>query len=280
VDIEVDPLPANLVVENRVRLAGGRCRAAAGNVFINNARDNANRIVVTGTLSQRCPPQVVRRAIMEPAEFAYGTFVTLWRQQGGEIKGGLRKAVTPIDAHFLLKQDSPTLAEIVRVTNKFSSNAMARTLLLTIAAEKAGRPATHQAGDQVIDQWLKSRGLDFPELVVDNGSGLSREARISADSMARLLLAATRSRFAPEFESSLALGGLDGTLRKRFEALPDPSRIRMKTGTLRDVSSLAGYVTGDSGRTYVVVVFVNHSGAQDGPGEAIQQAVVQWVLGQ
>jgi D-alanyl-D-alanine carboxypeptidase/D-alanyl-D-alanine-endopeptidase (penicillin-binding protein 4) len=98
--------------------------------------------------------------------------------------------------------------------------------------------------------------------------------------MAQLLIGARESRYAPEFLTSLALGGLDGTLQKRFQDVEDPSRIRMKTGSLRDVSSIAGYVVGKSGKTYAVVVFVNHAGAQNGIGEPIQASVIDWVLKQ
>jgi D-alanyl-D-alanine carboxypeptidase/D-alanyl-D-alanine-endopeptidase (penicillin-binding protein 4) len=98
--------------------------------------------------------------------------------------------------------------------------------------------------------------------------------------MAKVLVGAYESRFAPEFLTSLSLGGLDGTLQKRFRNLDDPSRVRMKTGTLKDVSAIAGYVTGKSGKVYAVVVFVNHPGAQNGPGEAIHSTIVDWVLKQ
>jgi D-alanyl-D-alanine carboxypeptidase/D-alanyl-D-alanine-endopeptidase (penicillin-binding protein 4) len=98
--------------------------------------------------------------------------------------------------------------------------------------------------------------------------------------MAKLLVGAHQSRFAPEFLTSRSLGGLDGTLQKRFQHVDDPSRIRMKTGTLRDVSSIAGYVTGRSGKIYAVVVFVNHTGAQNGIGEPIQTSIIDWVLKQ
>jgi D-alanyl-D-alanine carboxypeptidase/D-alanyl-D-alanine-endopeptidase (penicillin-binding protein 4) len=143
-----------------------------------------------------------------------------------------------------------------------------------------GPPATTNAGENAILAWLGQRGLVFPELVIGNGSGLSREARISGDSMARMLVAAWRSRYAPEFLGSLALGGLDGTLQKRFSNVSDPSRIRMKTGSLKDVSAIAGYVQGDSGKSYAVVIFLNHAGVQNGPGETIQAAVIDWVLKQ
>ena len=280
VEIAIQPFPAGLVVDNRVVLTAGRCAGRNRRITITSPDDAPERVVVTGRLSASCGPQTFHRAIMQPAEYAYGTFVTLWRQQGGEFSGGMLRAPTPPAARLLLTQESQSLEEIVRVTNKYSSNVMARTLLLTVAAETSGTPATASAGEASIREMFASRGLEFPELVIGNGSGLSREARISGDSMARLLISAWKSRYAPKFLASLALGGLDGTLRRRFEKMDDPSRIRMKTGTLKNVSTIAGYVTGQSGRHYAVAVYINHPGVQNGVGELIQGAVIEWVLEQ
>lgn len=280
VEVAIQPYPEGLIVENRAVLTSGRCAGRNRSISITSPAEVPERIVVSGRLSASCGPQVQRRAVMQPAEFAYGTFVTLWRQQGGEFRGGLVRAPTPPEVRLLLTQESLSLAEIVRVTNKYSSNMMARTLLLTVAAEKIGIPATTASGEATIKDWLKGRGFEFPELIIGNGSGLSRDAQMSGDSMAKLLTAAWKSRFAPEFLASLALGGLDGTLRRRFEDIDDPSRIRMKTGTLKDVSTIAGYVTGQSGRNYAVVIFIHHPGAENGAGELIQGAVIEWVLRQ
>ncbi len=280
IDITIQPYPDGLVLENRVKLASGRCVGRNNQVSYAIEPEKPDRVVASGRISASCGPQSQRLAIMEPAQYAYGTFVTLWRQLGGQFRGGMLRAPTPPAARLLLTHESEPLAEIVRVTNKYSSNMMARSLVLAIAAEMNGTPATTTAGEATIVGWLKTRGLDFPELIIGNGSGLSREARISADSMARLLVGARQSRFAPEFLSSLALGGLDGTLEKRFANVDDPSRIRMKTGTLKDVSCIVGYVAGRSGKTYAVAVFVNHPGAQNGVGETIQATVVDWVLKQ
>ena len=280
IEIGIQPFPEGLVVDNRVTLTDGRCVGRNRRVGYTIEPGNPGRVVVTGRMAQSCAPQTQRLAIMEPADYAWGTFVTLWRQQGGEFKGGKLRAPTPPGARLLLTHESQPLAEIVRVTNKYSSNMMARSLVLAIAAESAGVPASTAAGETAIRGWLGQRGLEFPELVIGNGSGLSREARISGDSMARLLAGAWKSRFAPEFLASLSLGGLDGTLEKRFREVGDPSRIRMKTGTLKDVSAIAGYIQGESGKTYAVVIFLNHAGVQNGVGETIQAAVVDWVLKQ
>jgi D-alanyl-D-alanine carboxypeptidase/D-alanyl-D-alanine-endopeptidase (penicillin-binding protein 4) len=280
VDITIQPYPDGLVVDNRVKLVTGRCVGRNSQVSYAIEPARPDRVVATGRLSASCGPQSQRLAIMDPAQYAYGTFVTLWRQQGGQFRGGMLRAPTPPAARLLLTHESEPLSEIVRVTNKYSSNMMARSLLLALAAEMHGTPATTAAGQETIVDWLKTRGLVLPELVIGNGSGLSREARISADSMAKLLIGARQSRFAPEFLTSLSLGGLDGTLEKRFQNVEDPSRVRMKTGTLKDVSCLAGYVTGKTGKVYAVVVFVNHPGAQNGLGEMIQSTVVDWALKQ
>ena len=280
VDLTIRPYPEGLVVENRVQLASGRCVGRNNHVSYAIEPSRPDRVVASGRIAASCGPQTQRLAIMDAAQYAYGTFVTLWRQAGGQFRGGMLRAPTPPAARLLLTHESEPLSEIVRVTNKYSSNMMARSLVLAIAAEMKGTPATTEAGEQQIVDWLATRGLEFPELVIGNGSGLSREARISADSMAKLLIGARQSRFAPEFLTSLSLGGLDGTLEKRFLDVDDPSRVRMKTGTLRDVSCIAGYVTGKSGKTYAVVVFVNHPGAQNGVGDAIQATIVDWALKQ
>jgi D-alanyl-D-alanine carboxypeptidase/D-alanyl-D-alanine-endopeptidase (penicillin-binding protein 4) len=280
IEVAVDPFPANLKVENRIRPVSARCSGRNRSFNVSHPPGDPLKLVVSGTVSVSCQPQTLRQVIMGPEDFAYGTFRQLWEQQGGVIKGGMRQSPTPKDARELLEQESLTLAEIIRVTNKFSSNAMARNLVLTLGAENGTVPATVASGEMVITDWLKARGLNSPELVIDNGSGLSRDARIAGGSLATVLQAAWKSRFAPEFLATLPLGGLDGTLRKRFGRLKDASRIRMKTGTLNGASSIAGYVTGESGRTYVVVIMVNNKSAQYGPGEAIQAAVIDWVLGQ
>lgn len=280
IDLTIQPYPEGLVVENRVKLVSGRCVGRNNQVAYAIEPERPDRVVASGRLSASCGSQSQRLAIMDPAQYAYGTFVTLWRQAGGQFRGGMLRAPTPPAARLLLTHESEPLSEIVRVTNKYSSNMMARSLVLAIAAEMNGTPATTAAGEQTIVGWLKTRGLVLPELVIGNGSGLSREARISADSMAKVLIGAHESRYAPEFLTSLSLGGLDGTLEKRFQNVDDPSRIRMKTGTLRDVSCIAGYVVGQSGKTYAVVVFVNHPGVQNGIGEPIQASVIDWVLRQ
>jgi D-alanyl-D-alanine carboxypeptidase/D-alanyl-D-alanine-endopeptidase (penicillin-binding protein 4) len=114
--------------------------------------------------------------------------------------------------------------------------------------------------------------------VIENGSGLSRSERITAAGLAAVLADAWRSPYRPEFQASLPLSAVDGTLRRKFRDPEMEGRVRMKTGSLQGVSALAGYVTAASGRTYVAVIILNHPGAEHGAGEAVEAALVNWVF--
>ena len=275
------PWPANLVVDNAAELRQGPCRRGGAGVAVSTPDGpDGDRIAFTGRYAAGCGPLSFVRAVMRAPDYAYGTFKAFWEDSGGKLDGGWRRGVLPPDAKLLYSQDSLSLAEIIRLVNKFSSNTMARQLLLTLAAEKAGRPGTTAAGRKVIVDFLASEGISLPDLVLENGSGLSREERITAAGLADVLLAAWRSQYMPEFAASLPLSATDGTLRKRFRSPEMQGRLRMKTGTLDGVSALAGYVNAASGRTFVAVIIVNHPAANGGGGLAVQAALVQWLFGQ
>ena len=155
---------------------------------------------------------------------------------------------------------------------------MSRLIFLTVGAELEGAPGTLGKGRRAVDAWLDARSLDFPELYVDNGSGLSREARISAKSVGQLLLHSYHSPQMPEFMASLAVAGVDGTMRKRFRGDPLAKRVRVKTGSLDDVSTLAGYVQGHSGGHWVVVLMINHPGLMPWQGKQVQDTFLRWTF--
>jgi serine-type D-Ala-D-Ala carboxypeptidase/endopeptidase (penicillin-binding protein 4) len=277
IDILASPAPANLAIENQVRFAAGRCGGAAGRVDFKVASERWDRVVFSGALSPHCAERSFTRVLLQPATYAFGTFVELWHELGGEFTGKLRVEAAPADAEALLSFDSLTLGEIVRLTNKFSSNLMARHLLLTMGAERSGSPATLEKGSAAIADWARERGLDLQGMEIDNGSGLSRSTHISALQMAKVLGAAYHSPYAPEFLASLPLAGVDGTLRSRMKGAP-AGTVRLKTGHIDGVSAVAGYVTAGSGKTYVLVSLVNHSRADFGGGEPVHAALVNWML--
>jgi serine-type D-Ala-D-Ala carboxypeptidase/endopeptidase (penicillin-binding protein 4) len=277
IDVTASPAPVNLAIENHVRFAAGRCGGETGRVDFKVDSAGWDRVVFSGALSPHCAERSFTRVLLRPTTYAFGTFVELWRELGGEFTGKLRVEAAPAETQTLLSFDSLTLGEIVRLTNKFSSNLMARHLLLTMGEERLGGPATLEKGAAAMGEWGRERGLDLQGMDIDNGSGLSRSTHISVLQMAQVLRAAYHSRYAPEFIASLPLAGVDGTLRSRMKGTPAGS-VRLKTGHLDGVSGVAGYVTAASGKTYVLVSLVNNSRADFGNGEPVHAALVTWIM--
>jgi D-alanyl-D-alanine carboxypeptidase/D-alanyl-D-alanine-endopeptidase (penicillin-binding protein 4) len=172
----------------------------------------------------------------------------------------------------------------VRDINKFSNNVMARQLYLTLGSlPDATTPgnaednlaARSDRATAVIRNWLAQRRLNIPELVMENGSGLSRIERISAAKLGEVLNAAFASSVMPEFMSSLPVAALDGTMRRRLRSDALAGQAHIKTGSLNDVRSIAGYVLSASGQRHAVVCFIQHANAQ--AGQAAQDALLRWV---
>jgi D-alanyl-D-alanine carboxypeptidase/D-alanyl-D-alanine-endopeptidase (penicillin-binding protein 4) len=203
----------------------------------------------------------------------------LWREMGGQLSGRVREAAAPVDRPASFELVSPALAEVVRDINKHSNNVMAQHLFLTLGLEPGspglpGPPANLDRARAAVMRWLEARaGAGAEGVVLGNGAGLSREGRIPAALMARLLQQAWGSPVMPELMASLPVSGLDGTLRR---AQMQAGRAHLKTGSLRDVSGLAGYVLSDSGRRYVLVAIVNHANAA--AARPALDALVRWAL--
>jgi len=277
VQIVADPQPAQLVIENRVRLTKGPCRGGKRGVGIQHTdRAGVHKMVFSGRYSSNCGDDDFYRVVAEPDNYIHGVFKTLWQEMGGRFTGGAREAVVPDGATLLHSAISPPLSEIIRVVNKYSNNVMTRQLLLTLGAEKHGAPGTVDKGIAVVHEWLKQRDLEFAELVLENGSGLSRAARISARHLGAVLLAAWQSPFMPEFLASLPIMSVDGSLRRSHGA-GLAGRAHIKTGGLDNVRSQAGVILDERGRRMVVVILHNAASANTSAGKAVQSAVLGWV---
>jgi serine-type D-Ala-D-Ala carboxypeptidase/endopeptidase (penicillin-binding protein 4) len=166
---------------------------------------------------------------------------------------------------------SPALAEIVRDMNKYSNNVMAQQLFLTLSLQQNG-VGTPDGSRELMRQWWRGRFGSLEPPTFGNGSGLSREERITAQQLARLLQAAWASPLMPELVSSLPVTGIDGTLRRsRGKAA---GLAHLKTGSLRDVAGVAGYVHAASGKRYVLVAIANHP--QAAAARSAIDALIEW----
>ncbi len=241
---------------------------------------DARRVRFGGPYPAACGEQSWPVADAQPATYDARLLTGLWQELGGTLGGRVREGSAPTDQPPTLELRSPALAEVVRDINKFSNNVMAQQLLLTLALQAPlpgtppGTPVTAEAARDWLAAWLAERtGPLDAAVVVDNGSGLSRLSRLPARRLARLLQQTADGPLFGELMASLPISGQDGTLRR----LRGPSgRAQLKTGTLRDVAALAGYVLSDSGRRYVFVAMINHP--QAGAARPALEALVQWTI--
>ena len=279
VHVTTDPVLANLQITNRLNLVSGRCRGYQAGITVDVRGEAADRVFLSGDFPAACAPYSLTRTALQHDSYAYGLFATLWRELGGVHTGGWRRGAVSEDLEPVLVWESPPLLEVIRRINKFSNNVMTRQLLYTLGVEASGRPGTRAGGVDVIHDHLASRGLNADSLVIDNGAGLSRRTRVTAQLLADILELAQQPPYGAEYVASMSIGGLDGTTRRRFGDAEALGRSHLKTGSLDHVAAVAGYVHAASGTTYVVAAMINATDAHRGTGGEFLDELVNWVHG-
>ncbi len=291
IDIRYTPALSQLKINNRMQLVDRPCDNWISNIQFNlnpegwSPSDQPLSAEFSGSFPSACTSVNYNVVALDANTFLTQGFAAAW-----EIAGGTwahqpigKDGSVPLTARPLLQFEGINLGDDVLDINKHSNNVMARQLLLTLALEKIGKPATTANGEQVIRSWLKQNNLEFPGLVIENGSGLSRNEAIAAGQMNQLLLTARNLPIGEIFYNSLPIAGTDGTMRNRlvtqlrkFLHLKQKPEARIKTGTLVDVRAISGYVISKSGRMYAVTSFINHPNAWRGL-EAHDQ-LLAWLL--
>ena len=278
VSVYMDPPLEGFRVENRVGDRRGPCGGfQRGVAFDLPAGFEGGQAVLSGAFPTGCTEYSLWRSVLPAPQFADALFRALWRQLGGKIEGGLRIGPSPEDAQRLLVFRSSPLNDQLRMMNKWSNNPMTRHLLLTLGLEHAGPPATPEKGRAALAAWLEQKDFDMPGLRLDNGSGLSRETRVTAAGLGMMLLDAWQHPQMADFMASMPISARDGTLRRRYGG-ELAGRLSLKTGRLDDVSAIAGLAQGRSGKRYVVVVILNAPDAHRGIGEAVHETMLRWVI--
>jgi D-alanyl-D-alanine carboxypeptidase/D-alanyl-D-alanine-endopeptidase (penicillin-binding protein 4) len=274
VRVGVQPRPPGLELINTLVLVNGGCpEGRAFREILQPTFEPARpRAMFTGRYPASCGEKDLYVALLDPDDYIGGVMRQLWTEIGGAWAGGVREGAAPAETPAFHVQESAPLGELVRDANKLSNNVVARHIFLALGGNKA--PASTARAAAAVREWLARKGMAAPELVLENGTGLSRIERISAANVAALLQFAWRSRVMPEFMSSLPIAALDGTMRRRLKDSEVAGQAHVKTGLLGDARSIAGYVLDRSGRRMVVVMLVNHPSAHLAQ-EAID-ALLRW----
>ncbi len=277
--LRIEPPLAGLQWPSTLPLqAGGDCGDWRGALQADLA--NPARLQFAGAYPVACGARSWPLAYADPASYAARAVAGMWREVGGTLGGQVRDGQVPSGLTQALQASSPALAEVVRDINKYSNNVMAQQLFLTLSLQQQGLGSA-DGSRQLLQQWWRERIERADQAVppqFDNGSGLSRDTRISADALARMLQVAWASPLMPELLASLPISGVDGTLKKLQGQVARSGSAHLKTGSLRDVNAVAGYVDAEGGQRYVLVAMVNHANAA--AARPVLEALVDWTAQQ
>lgn len=267
--VSYDPPLAGVQMQTSVPLSGGDCADYRGTLKADLS--DPSRIRFAGSYPASCGERIWPLAYADPATYSVRAVEGLWREMGGQLGGRVTEGRVPASLQPVFEVVSPSLAEVIRDVNKFSNNVMAQQVFLSLSLQQKGTGSL-AASREVVQAWWKERFGSAEGPVLDNGSGLSRSERISAQALAQLLQYVWRSPMMPELMSSLPISGVDGTLRRMRNRATGSAHL--KTGSLRDVTGVAGYVLANSGKRYVLIAIANHANAN--AARPAIDALVDW----
>ncbi len=264
-----------ITIVNQLSLGKGSCQ-----YWPENPQADAEKaqLVFQGKFPKGCGEKSKNFSLLTPNEYLQAVFEQTWGELGGAFAGKVRDGTVPASARLLSRWQSPPVSEVIRDINKWSNNVMARQLFLTLGLGAGASPATTASADFAVRGWLQQAGLNVPELVLENGSGLSREERISARNLARILERGWDSPLMPEYLASLPIPAIDGTLRRRLKGSEAAGKAHLKSGYLEGVRAIAGYLQDSRGRWLILVCIVNHKNAVR--TQPFLDAVVDWAWSQ
>ncbi len=233
-------------------------------------------VLLKGKISKRCGKRNICKVITKPYKSFYYALKDGLEKERTAVRGDLKLRKIPPEARELFTHYSDPLEKIISETSKESNNLYARHLLLLLGAKLYGAPATLKKGRDAIPYILDSRGaLGKGKLKIDNGSGLSRTSKMNAKLLAEMLDHAY-DRYGSRWMETLSIAGVDGTIKKRFRNTVVKKRAWMKTGTLKRVKNIGGYVKNRAGKYYTVVIIINSSKAKY-RGAKLQDEIMKWL---
>lgn len=236
----------------------------------------AQQQMVMGSIPKGKNDFVVKGAMPNPPLEAADSLRKVINKLGIEITGEAKASFTGVngDFHQMAVQESPTLQNIIDVTNHESVNLFAEHLLREIGRKVSGKP-TLEEGLKALKSYWMDRGIDLQGFYQTDGSGLSRSNAICTKTLVEVMLNMYRVPGDEIFFDSLPLAGEDGTLQYFFQGTPLDGKLRAKTGSMERVRSFAGEFTNRNGHQLFFAVIVNNfSGSSYKMGKQLEP----WLL--
>ncbi len=258
----LDPASQFASLKSNVRTVEG---SRAGQLEINKTIDASERetISVSGSIGVEAQARGRYVNISNPSVYFGYTLKEFLQREGIKFNGAITRSRVNDSATLICEYTSKPVSSVVYWLNKFSNNFMAEQICLTLGAKAYGVPGTREKGLDVLKRYLLNCGVPESNFSLSDASGLSRGNKVSASVLVKVLQVAVGDfNYGPEYLSSFAVSGVDGTLKDKFNDDSMRRRIRAKTGTLRGVSALAGYGVARDGKILVFSVIVNSTKAK------------------
>ena len=258
--VVADPLVPEVQVFNKVQVVPAKaCHVHTRLNFLPRQTEDSLSLTVSGSIPEGCQTERYF-AFIDHTRYSSGVIRSTWSDMGGTLEGRSLLGKTPDSAKLLARLPSATVADTIRDINKFSNNTIAKQLFITMGAHFRTPDDADDvvAAKRAIGNWWRGMGIPRPSLIIENGSGLSRQERVSAGELALMLKNAANSAYAAEFQASLPVVAVDGTMRRRLTRHPIAGQARIKTGTLKNVRAIAGYSKDKDGNDWAVVAILNH----------------------
>ncbi len=261
-------------VSNRVKLVSGSTQA----VVVQYNRDTQT-IELSGSIGRDASPRVIYRAVPDVYDSLARVFQRVWAESGGIWNSvDYRVSVKPISFNKIWTHESRPITRMFLDINKLSTNFGSELLSLVAAEDKYGAPATLAKSQQLLKDCLKDWGISSQRVELENASGLSRKSRVAPSAFTEIMAKTRREDFFPELLSSLSILGQDGTTRSRLGEYS--GRARLKTGSIKGVRSIVGFLDPQSSKAMAFALIFNGSKMSDADLRGVEDKVIQAILGQ
>lgn len=250
-------------LQNRVKTKGRR------QPVISTER-RGDVVVVRGTIPIKVRETSIREMVSEPALFLATSVWEALQLTGITFQGKIVREAIPPEAKLIWTYHSPPLKELISSLGKFSNNFSAEQIFKSLGAFQLGPPATMKKGQEVLQRYLASLGITEPGVYLENGSGLSKSSRLSANHLMKVLSDIYDSPWRDDFISSLSVAGVDGTIERKLGGALR-GRVFAKTGSLRKVSTLAGYINHTQDPVAFVFLFNDYPSSKEKISRVMQR---------
>ena len=248
-----------------------------GRLIVNRVnRGSYDEVIVRGGIRPNLARSKYYVNISEPDVYTVNVLREYLIRAGIEVVGGIGQETVPANARLLLEHKSEPLSLALRGLNKFSNNFVAEQILKTMGAERFGPPGTTGNGIRIIDEYMQELGFAAGEYTILDGSGLSRESRLTPEQIIRVLDNVRQDLgIYPEFISALGVMGVDGNVKERMNGVKDSQKARVKTGTLNGVSALSGYFQSKDGEKFAFSILMNELSCGNGRALRLQDRILR-----